>query len=484
MEKNNNSEQIVQELEKEIEVEKNIDNLQEITPAQCFIDDVSMVTVEFMEVIEERGIKKYVSVPYLIISNTKSGDRKKVRLSQGNLVELGYYSDRVPNVQNRWSISRLKLFLSSKEEPADISKIFDLVKSLYNEFSDFGDDRISSLLACWVIGTYFHRMFNAYPYIHLNGHLQTGKTKTITLTTSLAFNGENNVGSSAPYLFRSIHDNCSTIGIDEAENLSGGEDFQTLIQVLNCGYKQGGMISKLTSTNNNIWKPKRFDPYSPKILGGIKRLVATLNSRSIPITMLRSDDEKIRNIEIDLKDSRFQDIRDQLYILTMTSYLSIKNIYTELQDTEIKGRDWELWKPILTIAKVIGDEVYNNLHTLAIEIIEQKNELIEDDTNHIDFLDSLIYMIDLRGVSNLGLDNLYTTNDVKKALTDPENPNYQSFTWLENTKNHGRWIGDELRKLGVINGTSKQKKTAGENKRHYKLDKSIIEKQIQIHKVR
>ena len=57
----------------------------------------------------------------------------------------------------------------------------------------------------------------------------------------------------------------------------------------------------------------------------------------------------------------------------MTSYQPVKKIYTELQDVEIKGRDWELWKPILTIAKVIGGQAYEELHALAIEIQATEN---------------------------------------------------------------------------------------------------------------
>jgi Protein of unknown function (DUF3631) len=482
MDKNNILEQKFQKIENEIEIETCLDNLEEITPAQSFIDDTSIVTVEFREMTEEKGKKQYVSVPYLIISNTKSGDRKRVKLTQDNLISLGYFSDRMPKIQNRWSISSLKLFLAQKNESVDVPKIFNSIKSLYKEFCDFGDDRISSLFTCWVIGTYFHRMFKAYPYIHLNGNLQTGKTKTINLTTSLAFNGETNVGSSAPYLFRSIHDNCSTVGIDEAENLGNGEDFQTLIQVLNCGYKPGTMISKLISGSNNTWKPKRFDPYSPKILGGIKKLVATLNSRSIPITMLRSNDDRIKNIDIDLKDPRFQEIRDQLYIMTMIKHQSVKKTYTEMQDTEIKGRNWELWKPMLTIAKLVGDPMYQELHTLAIEVQAQKNELIEDDTNHVAILESLLFLLDQENESGLFSYTFYSPRDIINALIDPNNPHYQTFKWIDSSKIGSRWIGDELRKLGVVKGSSTQKKVNGKNTRGYELDRAVIEKQIEVYK--
>ena len=283
-------------------------SLKEITPAQCFIDDKAIMTIEFSEVHETEKGRQYARVPYLIINDPAEQTRKKIRLSQNEIIGLGYFSERTPDIQNRWSNESVKAFLTQKEEKVPTEKIFESVKSLYKEFSDFGDDRVSSLLACWVLGTYFHRMFNAYPYIHLNGHLQTGKSKTINLTTSLSFNGESNVGSTASYLVRSVHENCSTIGIDEAENLGNDDDGRILIQVLNAGYKLGTTIGKSVPSGNNGWKTKRFDPYSPKILGGIKRLAPTLNSRSIPITMLRSTDDKIRNIEIDFGDHRLQDI--------------------------------------------------------------------------------------------------------------------------------------------------------------------------------
>lgn len=470
-------EKIISLEEDEIEVDKlkiNVRELKQITPAQCFIDNKAMVTVFFQRVHDEDGKKSIISTPYLITSN-----REKINLNSNDLLKLGYYSDRNPNYENRWERESAEEFLGGKKNEHPLSSIIEMIKDCYSSNIYLADSRWKNVLSCWVIGTYFHRAFNTFPYIHLNGNMSAGKSKTLTLTMLLSFNGEMSVTSTPSYLTRSINDNNASCGIDEAEALGSKDENQVLLAIFNSGYKKGTSIGKSESSSKNSWTVKRFDPYSPKIFSGIKRLAPTLISRSIPITMIKTDNKEIINSEVNTESEVYQRIRNYLYFSMMEDFEPIIQIYKELEDDGIVGREFELWRPLLSIAKYIDNGMYVEMREFAIEIQEQKKEIMEEDTSALKLLESLLI---LTTEVNPKTDPFYTAQEIQDFLTDTRNVNSDSFSWMGQTKTHSRWIGDELRKAGVIKGSAIQKKVGGTNNRYFYLDEKIIEEKVKIHK--
>ena len=401
-------------------------------------------------------------------------------------MEYGYYSDRYPNYDDRWSLGSVMKFLSS-EEAIVLGKenIFLDIKEQYEKLVDFGDSekRWADLLSCWVIGTYFHRMFNSFPYVHLNGHMDSGKSKTLLLTMQLAFNGEMNVNSTPSYITRTIHDNNSSCGIDEAEGLHGGEDAITLVAMYNAGYKKGSYIGKSEGTSKQGWKPKRFDSYSPKMFGSIKNLLPTLSSRVIPVIMTRTSNKEIKNRDVDIYDPTFQEIRDQLYLMMMMSHNEVFEVYKNIKDEEIVGREWELWKPILTIARWIKEDLYLTLRNLAILTQDQKRVALAEDSTTPKLLEIIL------GLFKEGEDSKFFSNEEisKLVLDEYNNPYYEDFRWLADEKRRtiapSRWIGGELRKAGVVEGHAVQKKVDGRNVRGHYLDKQVICRRLEAYRV-
>jgi len=463
----------INEIVSEIKTEDSlVDNLKEITPAQCFIDDMAITTAFFSEIQDDNKGKRRVKVPYLITSN-----KDKIKLDPEELLRRGYYSERNPNYDQRWQISEVKKFICSDSTAVSKEVVFEQIKNQYKKYIDCGDERWSDVLACWVIGTYFHRIFATYPYIHLNGNMEAGKSKTMFLTMLLSFNGEMSVNSSPSYMIRTIHDNNASCGIDEAEKLGGGgDDEKVLGAIFNSGYKKGTYVGKSEKGKNDKWTPKRFESYSPKIFGGIKRIDSTLASRSITITMIRTDNKEIKNREINTSDKVLQEIIDGLHNLMMTIHLDIRDIYLKIEDTDILGREWELWRPILSIAKSISSELYQKLRIFALETQAQKKDIMSDDTNVIKLLETILEM-----TADQLFPTFYTISSIADFFIDIKSPYANDFAWMIG-KNLKRWIGDELRKAGVINGQSKQQKIDGQNTRGYVLDRELIVKRLAIYR--
>jgi hemoglobin-like flavoprotein len=442
-----------------------------LTPAQDFIDSKAYVAIPIKHLINNR----LEPVNYIITS-----EREKICLSEEELLRMNFYYDRTPYLLGKWSEKSIDSFLKG-EDKITIAETFDDIYQLCRTYIDFGNDSWSKYIAIWIIGTYYHRIFQTYPYVHLNGDMESGKTKTLMLTALLSFNGELTFNSSPSYIVRAVHNNHSTCCVDEVERLkrSDDQDSQLLIAMYNSGYKKGSFCGKSEQAEKNgQWLPKRFEAYSPKMLASIRALEPSLSSRCIPITMLKTSNKDIRNRELNTNHPAFQKIRDKLYSIMLTYFPFIKTFYEQIEDQEILGREWELWKPILAIARAIdGNDgsLYSEIRNLAIETQNLKKQAHIEETITpkvlITLRDSLIN-------EPLPQDNFYSTLQLLNILKDSEE---EEFAWLKDEKkqNKGRWLGDVLRRSGIVTGRAEQKKIEAKNVKGYTIHLNKIQERVQ-----
>ncbi len=453
-------------------------DLHEITPAQDFKLGKAYTTVPLTLL----GAGGKPSTNYFLISS----DRKKIKLTSANLLSEKFYTYRWPNVEPRWSINSMESFLRGNAK-SNIVRTYKEITELIGGHIDLGDKKWNSVFACWIIGTYFHRMFEAYPYLHLSGNMSSGKTKTLMIMSALAFNAEHTVNSSIAYITGNIHANHSTCCIDEAEKIKPGmdQDRQTLISMYNSGYKKGVKVCKMEPMKNEDgWKPVKLEAYSPKIFAGIKAIDATLASRCIPITMMMSDNDAIKNKDVKTQDPIYQRLRDELYLIMMSDYKEVEKIYQVITDSEIVGREWEIWKSIFTIAKIIdiqGESISDNIRGIALEVQKQKKEIFIEDMTAPKILQLLLDMLAEDGVTNAlntnSEKNWYTATDIISHLASSGE---ETFKWLSDEKKQykSRWLGNELRKAGAINERAKVKKFERRNVRAYYLDPERIKSRL------
>ncbi len=461
----------------------------ELIPAQDFQNGTAYVTTVIPIEIEE----KVKEVPLLITSN-----REYFVLNEKTLFELGFRISRNPQPETRWSAQSIKEFLKG-DISVEIKEIFEKIKEQFKFYIDFGEEDWYDFMSCWVIGTYFYRMFLSYPYILLLGDIESGKTKTQTLVALLSFNAELTFNSTPPYIIFAIHHNCATCCVDEAERLANekSENAQVVISMYNEGYKKGVSHGKMEAKGQQ-WVPKKFDGYSPKIFASTKGLTPTLISRSIKIIMTRTPNKEIENREVGINNPIFQELRDKLYLVFMKYAQEIVVMYNNLTDEEILGREWELSKPILTIAKVIDEKLYQNLRSFLLKVQKEKREEILEEMTTPKLLESILRMIEANEkeeeVQEIKAGELFELEKAKEkekirlkfysnkeiidwlVQDDPEN-----FSWLKDIKIKypARWLGKELKKAKVVKGQAKIKKIGGESVRGHYLDKSLIQKRLE-----
>lgn len=447
-------------------------DMKEISPAQHFTEERAYFAVPSFRMTPQGPVEEIWVI---------SSDRERFLLIPSELVSRKLYSTREPSPSPRWSIKSQEEFLRG-EPPPGIEDTFRKIKRLFDRHIEFLEPRTSTLMAVWVVGSYFHRIFTTYPYIHLRGEMESGKTKTLKLTAALSFNGELTVNSTPAYVTRSVHSNHSTCCVDEAERLSRrDEDAQTVISLFNAGYCKGTYVGKAESRGvEQRWEPVRFEAYSPKMFASIKSLAPVLHSRCIPITMVRSADEHITNSIVNLEAPELQTTRDYLYHLAMTHFAEVRKAFQELRDPEIAGREWELWRPLLAVAVAICGEtghtaLYDELRGFALDSIHRKREDDEEGDKARRFLKAIGSLVRTKPAN----DDFYPIPVVGDFLReyDPE-----GFGWLQ-PEREGYYIGNRLRKLALVEGSAKQRRVEGGQVRGYVVRRVELEKRLKAFKL-
>ena len=444
--------------------------IKEFIPSQFFDNDTAFFTIPL-------NIKNNEESPFRVITSNKelyTLDEVKDKFN--------YKIVRNPDFMQRWSSDGVRDFLSGKNKTDYGATLLDLVTFL-KQYLDLSSENWYLVIALWLWGTYFYRIFNSYPYFNVNGLMGCGKSKLLEIGSFLAFNGEFLVTSTPAFVVDCINDSCATLFLDEVENLKNvaNPDTQTMVQMLNSGYKKGPKKGKKDpSGKGKGWNSIKLDPYSPKMIAGIKNISDTLISRSINMTMVLSNNNDIKNKELNETDARLGCFRDIFYHSAMELQTDIKDIYNQLTETEVFGRNWEVWRPLFCIALTLDSQNpnseptnYNKVRTFALEIIRNQSGINAENQSTIQMLVAFREMM----VRDQRLNNFYTMSQLKAFLLD-NHTDY--FDWLGEFKESGisRYIGDELRKTGIVTEAAKAVKIDGKTQRGFILDRNLIERRL------
>ena len=277
------------------------------------------------------------------------------RADPKELQRRGYFSTSLISAEEpRYTESTIRNFIAGRLD-GDLRKTFFRIHSTLTQYVDFSDPRAHVYLAAWILGTYFHPIFNYYPYLHFTGTKNVGKSKTMKLMSCLSFNGIMSVSVTNASQFRIIEALRPTLFLDESEDLNQ-KGFTDRRALLLGGYEAGSSVLR-TEKEGDGFRVRRLANYSPRAFASIEGLEDTLASRTVQIAMQRSYDDEIKQREVNLNDPAFQEIRDELFLVTMTSCNLIKEIYERAakpEEVEFGDREFNLFRPILTIGKAVG----------------------------------------------------------------------------------------------------------------------------------
>ena len=338
-----------------------------ISPALCEANGVTYISqmmAYYKDHTTKRGEKRRVAVyePILITSERRrmipknppidapSGEITWLDKTANIALEGGFYD--APS--NRWSYPSIVQFLNGESiAPTAWTMYAELMENL-KRYVYHADQTSYVIDVLWAMGTYFHQLWNAFPYLALHGHKGAGKSTLLTWLGSVCFNARFLVNTSEAALYRSIQSHAPTLLIDEQEGLNNSKEAKTtkvdMMGLLKTGYKRGAKVARQRIDRPEI--TEYFELYSPKALAAIELFEDVLENRAI-LTIMNMKPDHIQLDEADTipdrEASEFIPLRDGLYLLLMQEAATIRKI-TERVQFAATNRFRELFKPLYVMA--------------------------------------------------------------------------------------------------------------------------------------
>lgn len=283
------------------------------------------------------------------------------------------------NINEKWCKAKLLEFIENPTLPVGL---YQEIKQTLKQYIELGSEGHYGLLASWILATYFHRCFNAMPFVFFYGKKGCGKTRGLDLLERLAFNAYKTKGVSVASLADSIDATRSTFLNDQAESLSNPKN-EEILGVLADSYTIGGGKRRIVVLSNKSRKVVEFETYSPKAFASIKDIDSDLKDRCILFPMIRASKEYLYP-EAHLPV--WGEMRDKLYRLLLVRWKDAREIY-QTAGAGVSHRVKELWKPLETMLRLEGvpqeeqKEVMSvfleSMQETQIELTDHENGLFE-----------------------------------------------------------------------------------------------------------
>lgn len=365
----------------------------EIHPALDFTEDTAYIGIllDCKEATSE--IKKYP----VLLTEKEAFQCTPEELGKRNITTKQF---GLIGSSQRWSTEGIKRFgKESKSVPP--MELYAAIRKALTEYIEFQADHYYDLVTLWSIGTYFFPLFNSYPYLYVGGFKESGKTKLLTLCSCIAFNAVFSGSITTACLYRLIQSSRCTLVIDENEELADPQRNEEFKRILRNGYKKGSSVVR-SDMSTEDFTPRQYETYGPKILANIGGLDDVLGSRCISIPMEKSLNKEITKKEIDIDGSTWQNAKDLLYPFVLKNWRLVRQSYSDLEDQhELYNREWELWKPILAMAKTFGTEIYDKIVAFAKEKAKERENQIQFEPEY-DLCEGLLHMVEQDDYYRLG----------------------------------------------------------------------------------
>jgi hypothetical protein len=357
-----------------------------------------------------------------------------------------------------------------KEEPEQDKEIIKIIYFKICDLIDYYMDldvKSISIIALWIIGTYFHSEFISYPYLYFNAMRGSGKSRIMQLATILSKDGKMLNSMTEAVLFRTK----GTLAIDEFESATSKE-LQALRELLNSGYKKGTSVIRMRrvkTPEGEVQQPEEFNVYRPIIIANITGLDQVLQDRCITIILEKSKKpEKVMLIEDFVHNPSVCLIKDLLskcrlcmfsenknlyqdwnnfvksYTTTSTTYttlhtlptqnLHITKLFEKIMKKGIYGRNLEISLALMLISSEVDEKVLDlTLDTFEDLVKEKKHdeELESRDVMLIDYISKMDISLDFIKLSEFCI-------------------MFRNYTELTDKDESNEMIGRALKRLGLV----------------------------------
>jgi hypothetical protein len=251
-----------------------------------------------------------------------------------------------------------------------LNEIFERLKEKYRPYV-YLDDIQLSVCVLWAMGTYFSDVFRVFANLFPFGPSGSGKTRLTKLIVYTSRRGWMITDPTDANLPRIIDGYRPTLGIDDFDTVMR-KHFPVVLSLLKHVYKEGIQIPRLEKVlKGNKFLLSLFNPYTPLVMNSTEPITETqLITRYIRIDMPKVK-KKFPRSDPDVWYTKKE--REDLYIARFLYAPQIFKIFSSIE-SGLLSRDDEIWSPILTIAKMISDELFEKIKEFAINESKRKEE--------------------------------------------------------------------------------------------------------------
>jgi hypothetical protein len=308
----------------------------------------------------------------------------------GSSANLARPDKTVDIVDSRLSAQTVQEFMS-RCRTVDGSQLFNNCRELLRLYLSFKDERMYDLLTTWVIGTYVYMVFSHFGYLFLHSHSpRCGKTRLLEVLSHLCFEATSVLNGPTVPTIRDSAAGGQTLALDTLERwkMKGPEAYSAAMELLDAGFRNGSKVAKMIPCGDK-WQKKEFPVYAPYVLAGIGKgsLADTALDRSFVIEMQRkSPSIKKKRYNFHRCEQECQPLRDEMYRWALENAARLAATYesqkleVEVNDLELNDRAADIWKPLLAVARVLGNaEVWQALTSLGV-VMGRDEETAECDS--------------------------------------------------------------------------------------------------------
>ena len=386
-------------------------------------------------------------------------EEKEVELSNiGMVVQVKEMLQKEISIEKRDELKKKLEELIKYSLRDEYEKIVEILKY----YIDMSEENYT-IIALWIIGTYFHDTFLTFPYLFFNAMRGSAKTRTLRLIRHLAKDGDMLASLSEAVLFRTQGSLC----IDEFERIDSKEK-NALRELLNTAYKKGGMVKRMRKKHTmegDSQIVESFDTFRPICMANISGMEEVLGDRCISLILEKSDsaayvkkvedfewNENISKVRFNLIQCRLcSDVVTRNLYMEWNKYISYttslphlttlndtiphfenEDFFCKINSTEITGRYLELFFPLILIAQQLNilDEFL-----LIIKKMVQTRKIDEITESKDVMLYQFISLQDSDWVSVKQLTTLFRDFCQEEQSEDP---------WL-----NPKWMGKALKRLNL-----------------------------------
>lgn len=281
-------------------------------------------------------------------------------------------------LETTWSNEIINKWLYD-DYAVDIKDIFKRLVDINRKFIIYEDPRIHICMGIDVLKSFFFFLFNANSRTHHLADPASGKTNQMMIFRAVMFNPIASPDFSSASLYRSIEGTGGTILVDDFDDVPD-EEKQRINRHIKVHYKR---FKAVRSDGGKRFRPQGYDAYSHFVFNNTTGIADKITQERV-VTYRLLKHPNAPKFEVDFRDLQFKSLRDDLYICLLQYWKDVKQTYDGLKVDELKGRDLEIFKPQLAIAKIIGKDVYNKVLSFALEYVKQAKEKdLTDDWEYI-----------------------------------------------------------------------------------------------------